>query len=106
MMHRFVLLTSLSLVLAACGKEELAGPDAAPAAPPAAASATTTQPSMPAPPTVPVPPPPRVDGRGFVLMDFASGQVLAATNENERMEPASLTKLMTAYAVWSDGIAA
>ncbi len=100
MIHRFVLLTSLSLVLAACGKEELAGPDAAPAAPPAAASATTTQPSMPAPPSVPVPPPPRVDGRGFVLMDFASGQVLAATNENERMEPASLTKLMTAYAVF------
>lgn len=33
-------------------------------------------------------------------MDFASGQVLAAANENERMEPASLTKLMTAYAVF------
>lgn len=97
MMHRLVLLTGLTLVLAACGKEELAGPDAAPTTPPAAA---TTQPSMPAPPSLPTPPPPRVDGRGFVLMDFGSGQVLAASNESERMEPASLTKLMTAYAVF------
>ncbi|MEQ1580531.1 MAG: D-alanyl-D-alanine carboxypeptidase family protein [Steroidobacteraceae bacterium] len=100
MMRRLVLLTSLSLVLAACGKEEAAAPEAAATTPPATAAAVTTPPSLPAPPSVPVPPPPRVDGRGFVLMDFGSGQVLAATNENERMEPASLTKLMTAYAVF------
>ncbi len=30
----------------------------------------------------------------------SSGQTLAATNENERLEPASLTKLMSAYAVF------
>jgi D-alanyl-D-alanine carboxypeptidase (penicillin-binding protein 5/6) len=57
-------------------------------------------PALPAPPATPIPPPPRVDGRGFILIDFASGQVLAAANENERMEPASLTKLMTSYAVF------
>jgi len=33
-------------------------------------------------------------------MDFASGQVLAETNSGERVEPASLTKLMTAYIVF------
>ena len=33
-------------------------------------------------------------------MDFASGQVLAENNGNERAEPASLTKLMTAYIVF------
>jgi D-alanyl-D-alanine carboxypeptidase (penicillin-binding protein 5/6) len=41
-----------------------------------------------------------VPGRGYILVDFASGQTLAALNENERLEPASLTKIMTAYAVF------
>lgn len=43
------------------------------------------------------PAPPEVDSRSYVLMDAASGQVLAARAENQRLEPASLTKLMTAY---------
>ena len=48
----------------------------------------------------PIPAPPQVQARGYFLMDYVSGQVLAAINENERLEPASLTKLMTAYAVF------
>lgn len=48
----------------------------------------------------PIPAPPQVQAKGYFLMDYVSGQVLAATNENERLEPASLTKLMTAYAVF------
>lgn len=48
----------------------------------------------------PIPAPPQINARGYFLMDFVSGQVLAATNENERLEPASLTKLMSAYAVF------
>jgi len=48
----------------------------------------------------PIPAPPQINARGYFLMDFISGQVLAATNENERLEPASLTKLMSAYAVF------
>jgi D-alanyl-D-alanine carboxypeptidase (penicillin-binding protein 5/6) len=32
-----------------------------------------------------------------VLLDVASGQVIASENADERREPASLTKLMTAY---------
>jgi D-alanyl-D-alanine carboxypeptidase (penicillin-binding protein 5/6) len=48
----------------------------------------------------PIPAPPQVQAKGYFLLDFASGQVLAATNENERLEPASLTKLMSAYAVF------
>ncbi|HEX2493604.1 MAG TPA: D-alanyl-D-alanine carboxypeptidase family protein [Steroidobacter sp.] len=49
----------------------------------------------------PIPGPPSVQARGYILMDYVSGQVLAATKENERLEPASLTKLMTAYAVFA-----
>lgn len=46
------------------------------------------------------PPPPAVEARSHVLVDFQSGKVLAAGNENQRVEPASITKLMTAYAVF------
>ena len=45
----------------------------------------------------PVPPAPEVDARSYVLMDAASGRVLAAKAEDQRLEPASLTKLMTVY---------
>lgn len=46
---------------------------------------------------LPVPPVPPVAARSFLLMDFQSNQVLASQNIHERVEPASLTKLMTAY---------
>jgi len=35
-------------------------------------------------------------------MDFHSGQILAESNADQRMEPASLTKLMTAYVVFNE----
>jgi len=47
-----------------------------------------------------IPPPPEIAAKSYVLIDFATGKVLAARDENTRMEPASLTKLMTAYAVY------
>ncbi|SDX91248.1 D-alanyl-D-alanine carboxypeptidase (penicillin-binding protein 5/6) [Nitrosomonas halophila] len=39
--------------------------------------------------------------KSFVLSDFHSGQVLASHNPHERLDPASLTKLMTAYVAFS-----
>ncbi|MBS4097878.1 MAG: D-alanyl-D-alanine carboxypeptidase [Sulfuricella sp.] len=51
---------------------------------------------------VPQPPPvPEIAARGYVLIDFNSGQSIAEHNASERMEPASLTKLMTAYLTFS-----
>lgn len=47
-----------------------------------------------------VPAAPRIAAEGFVLQDYDSGHVLAGKNAEQRMEPASLTKLMTAYAVF------
>ena len=44
--------------------------------------------------------PPSVIGRAWVLADLSSGQVLAAEKAGEHFEPASLTKLMTAYLVF------
>jgi serine-type D-Ala-D-Ala carboxypeptidase (penicillin-binding protein 5/6) len=50
-------------------------------------------------PEAPVPPPPDVDGQSWVLMDYATGQIIASKNPDERREPASLTKVMTDYVV-------
>lgn len=49
---------------------------------------------------VPIPKPPSLDARGYLLLDHASGRVLAEQKADERMEPASITKMMTAYAVF------
>lgn len=46
------------------------------------------------------PPPPKADARAWMLLDMSSGQVLAAQNEDAKLEPASLTKLMVAYLVF------
>jgi D-alanyl-D-alanine carboxypeptidase (penicillin-binding protein 5/6) len=45
-------------------------------------------------------PPPDVTARSWALVDATSNQVLASGNPDERVEPASLTKLMTAYLVF------
>ena len=49
---------------------------------------------------VPVPAAPQLGAKGYILLDHYSGQLLAAKNEHEHLEPASITKLMTAYAVF------
>ncbi|RME34438.1 MAG: D-alanyl-D-alanine carboxypeptidase [Gammaproteobacteria bacterium] len=46
-----------------------------------------------------VPPPPPINARAYVLTDFHTGKVLAGSHADERMEPASITKVMTAYVV-------
>jgi D-alanyl-D-alanine carboxypeptidase (penicillin-binding protein 5/6) len=43
------------------------------------------------------PQPPTVDARAWLLLDITSGQAITSRNPQERIEPASLTKLMTAY---------
>jgi D-alanyl-D-alanine carboxypeptidase (penicillin-binding protein 5/6) len=50
---------------------------------------------------LPLPAVPPIAAKAYLLLDFRSGQPLAALNHNERFEPASLTKLMTAYLVFN-----
>lgn len=47
-----------------------------------------------------MPPPPSVPVRGYVLMDYQSGNLLANMKGDERMEPASITKLMAGYVIY------
>jgi D-alanyl-D-alanine carboxypeptidase (penicillin-binding protein 5/6) len=46
-----------------------------------------------------IPKAPEVSAKSYILQDFASGHILAASNAELRLPPASITKLMTAYIV-------
>jgi serine-type D-Ala-D-Ala carboxypeptidase (penicillin-binding protein 5/6) len=50
-------------------------------------------------PALPAPPP--IAAKAYLLLDYNSSQVLVSHNPHERIEPASLTKLMTAYLTFS-----
>src|ERR1700722_16836231 len=49
----------------------------------------------------PIPTPPTVPARAYLLEDYLTGRVLGSDHADDRMEPASLTKLMTAYIVFT-----
>lgn len=50
----------------------------------------------------PVPSPPKIAAKSYLLIDFNSGRVLAEKNIDTQIEPASITKLMTAYVVYKE----
>jgi D-alanyl-D-alanine carboxypeptidase (penicillin-binding protein 5/6) len=72
-----------------------------------AAAPTPTSPA-PAPAAAPasaaltIPTPPQVDARAYIVVDYRTDKTLAAKDAVARMEPASLTKLMTAYIVFHE----
>ncbi|HIP93898.1 MAG TPA: D-alanyl-D-alanine carboxypeptidase, partial [Leucothrix sp.] len=45
---------------------------------------------------------PNINVDSFLLVDFYSGAELAAKNQDKRIEPASITKLMTAYVIYNE----
>lgn len=51
---------------------------------------------------MPIPAPPDVAAKNYFLVDFASGKVLAEKNPDVQVEPASITKIMTAYVVYKE----
>ena len=51
---------------------------------------------------LPQPDPPPLQAKSYVLLDYGSGQVLAAKEPDLRIEPASLTKLMTVYIAFDE----
>ena len=67
-------------------------PAPAPAARPAAAPAALSD-------QLPVPGAPEVVGTSWLVMDYATGQIIAGHNVDERVEPASITKVMTSYVI-------
>ncbi|NMD08649.1 MAG: D-alanyl-D-alanine carboxypeptidase [Phyllobacteriaceae bacterium] len=67
----------------------------------AIAQTPAPQPKVPVPTVAaaPTPPPPVLAASSWVLMDYATGQVLLEGNADKRVEPASITKIMTSYVV-------
>lgn len=84
----------LTLALAAAGATLSTGLALAqaPATAPAAAPAPLSD-------ALPVPPPPKPVATAWLLMDAASGNVLAGENIDTPLEPASITKVMTSYVI-------
>jgi D-alanyl-D-alanine carboxypeptidase (penicillin-binding protein 5/6) len=64
---------------------------------PLALFALSIVPALCAGAATPIPKPPAIDARSFILLDYDSGRVLAEQVPDERVEPASITKVMTVY---------
>ena len=62
-----------------------------------ALSATFASSSFAAP--IVVPDAPQIAAKGYVLMDYHSGKILAEHEMNTKLSPASLTKMMTSYVI-------
>jgi D-alanyl-D-alanine carboxypeptidase (penicillin-binding protein 5/6) len=67
-------------------------------APGLAQTPTATPPAT----STPIPSAPAVDARSYIVIDYRTDKILAAKDAVARMEPASLTKLMTAYIVFQE----
>lgn len=46
-----------------------------------------------------VPAAPQIDAKAWILMDYTSNKVLAESNADDRLDPASLTKMMASYVI-------
>jgi D-alanyl-D-alanine carboxypeptidase (penicillin-binding protein 5/6) len=86
----------LRSLLSACLLLTCAAAAAAPVPVPVPATAAASAAASAAP----IPTPPALDARAYILVDYQSARVLAQSHADERAEPASLTKLMTAYVVF------
>jgi serine-type D-Ala-D-Ala carboxypeptidase (penicillin-binding protein 5/6) len=52
--------------------------------------------------SIAIPTAPQVDARTYIVVDYRTDKILAAKDPAARVEPASLTKLMTAYIVFQE----
>ena len=70
---------------------------------PLAAVAQRPATPTPAPPkAMPTPAAPSLGANSYILMDFNSGDLLVENNPDMRVEPASITKVMTSYVVFTE----
>jgi serine-type D-Ala-D-Ala carboxypeptidase (penicillin-binding protein 5/6) len=99
MLRFFLASLSLAICAATCWA---AKPHAKHAAASSSAPVATAAPATPAPGIGGIPGAPQVDARSYILVDYQTDKVLAASSPTERLEPASLTKLMTAYIVFHE----
>ncbi len=68
----------------------------------AAVQCLAETPALPSSASMPIPTAPQVDAHAYIVVDYRTGKILAAKEAVARMEPASLTKLMTSYIVFQE----
>jgi D-alanyl-D-alanine carboxypeptidase (penicillin-binding protein 5/6) len=68
----------------------------------AMAQDTPPRPTPTPPKGMPTPAAPTLGANSYILMDFNSGDVLVESNPDMRVEPASITKVMTSYVVFNE----
>ena len=88
-MKRIPVIVLLTALVAAAAHAQAPVPDSALEKPPKASLR-------------PVPAAPQLGAASYILTDFNSGRVIVEHNADMRVEPASITKLMTAYVVFSE----
>ncbi len=96
--HAVIAALSLTAGSAAFAAPRHANTHASKNAPAATAAPAQSQTAAPAGSNVPTPP--AIDARSYILIDYRTDKILAAQDATVREEPASLTKLMTAYVVF------
>ncbi len=64
--------------------------------------ALSAQTSAQTPQPIPIPAPPALGAESYILLDYHSGRVLVDKQSDLRRDPASLTKVMTAFVVFSE----
>ena len=65
-------------------------------------TAMAQRPTPPPPKNMPTPAAPTLGANSYILLDFNSGHVLVESNPDMRVEPASITKVMTSYVVFTE----
>jgi len=99
------LTVSLTVAMSSPASAQQTAPAASPTTSPAtspAARAAVAQTSSPIPVVdVSTVPAPSVAARAWIVLDAVTGQVLASVNPDQKVEPASLTKIMTAYVAFN-----
>ena len=104
MIRSFIAIAAAALVstnsFAVAHKKHAAPPPAAAPSAPAAVSTSAAPAGLPGANGIPTPP--QVDARAYIVVDSRTDKILAAKDAAARMEPASLTKLMTAYIVFQE----
>lgn len=94
-----LLVTALVSGLSASAEDNIPDPFAQMKANADASNPTTVPANGVAPAPIVIPEPPVFDAQSWVLMDYSSGRIICEHNAHEKIWPASLTKMMTAYVI-------
>ena len=102
MKHPLAMRRQAKILIAGLCATLLVGAALAQTAPAQQAAPASPKPAVAPPPLVAPPAPKPVSAKAWLLMDDATGKILAGENVDARLEPASITKVMTSYVLGAE----